>query len=101
MGQNTVELLTCCSILACVAYYWLWIHGIPYFRGYKIREEVVTLEDGSKSHQLVKVPNAEVEEWDRTHDHAGRLITEAAELSDKTTSKVLVDGKDVTVPSTN
>ncbi|KAH0497671.1 hypothetical protein TgHK011_004960 [Trichoderma gracile] len=89
------------TILACVAYYWLWIHGIPYFRGYKIREEVVTLDDGSKSHQLVKVPNSEVEEWDRTHDHAGRIITEAAEMSDKTTSRVLVDGKDGTVPSTH
>ncbi|QYS95192.1 hypothetical protein H0G86_002500 [Trichoderma simmonsii] len=87
-------------LLACVAYYWLWIHGIPYFRGYKIREEVVTLDDGSKSHQLVKVPNAEVEEWDRTHDHAGRIITEATEVSDKTASNVVMVGKDSAVSST-
>lgn len=98
--MNRNRSLTHYSLLACVAYYWLWIHGIPYFRGYKIREEVVTLDDGSKSHQLVKVPNAEVEEWDRTHDHAGRIITEATEVSDKTASNVVVVGKDSAVSST-
>ncbi|RFU80397.1 high-affinity methionine permease [Trichoderma arundinaceum] len=84
-------------LLACVAYYWLWIHGIPYFRGYTIREEVITLDDGSKSHQLIKVPNADLEEWDKTHDHAGRIITEAAESSAKTSSNVLISGKEDTV----
>lgn len=92
------ELLICCSLLACAAYYWIWIHGIPYFRGYKIREEVVTLDDGSKSHQLIKVPNSQVEEWDKIHDHAGRIITEAVDVSHKTASNVLITGKDA--PST-
>ncbi|KAL7941871.1 amino acid transporter [Trichoderma barbatum] len=87
-------------LLACVAYYWLWIHGIPYFRGYKIREEVITLDDGSKSHQLVKVPNSEVEQWDKTHDHAGRIITEATEISDKAAGNVTIVAKDSTVSST-
>jgi hypothetical protein len=86
--------------LGCVVYFWLWIHGIPYFRGYKIREEVVTLDDGAKSHKLLKVLNSEVEEWDRKHDHAGRIITDAVEPSDERPGKILVTGKDSTLSST-
>ncbi|KAM0251463.1 hypothetical protein ACHAQJ_008171 [Trichoderma viride] len=87
-------------LLGCVVYFWLWIHGIPLLRGYKIREEVVTLDDGAKSHKLIKVPNSEVEEWDKKHDHAGRIITEAVEPSDETSSKTLDIGKGGTLIST-
>lgn len=62
-------------LIACALYYWVWIHFLPYLRGYTIREEVVTLDDGSRSHQLIKVPNGELAEWDEHHDHAGRVIS--------------------------
>lgn len=85
------------SLLSCAAYFWLWVHGIPRLRGYKIREEVVTLDDGAKSHKLVKVPKSEIEEWDKKHDHAGRIITEAVDPVDEAQSKVLITGKDGTL----
>ncbi|KAL6897462.1 amino acid permease domain-containing protein [Trichoderma evansii] len=87
-------------LVGCAAYFWLWVHGIPRLRGYKIREEVVTLDDGAKSHKLVKVPNSEVEEWDKKHDHAGRIITDAVDLVDEAQSKIIIAGKDGTLSST-
>lgn len=61
---------------------------------------MITLEDGAKSHKLVKVPNAEVEEWDKRHDHAGRIITEAVDPIDEAQSKILIAGKDDTISTT-
>jgi len=34
------------------------------------------------SHKLIKVPNTEVEEWDRKHDPAGRSINSEWEEQD-------------------
>ncbi|KAL3433365.1 high affinity methionine permease [Aspergillus tetrazonus] len=61
-------------LIACAIYYALWAHFIPNSKGYKLRQELITLEDGAQSNRLRKVPNEEVEEWDAVHDAAGRLI---------------------------
>ncbi|KAL2260309.1 hypothetical protein VTK26DRAFT_5717 [Humicola hyalothermophila] len=61
-------------IVGCVVYYYLWIWAIPKLRGYRLRQETVTFEDGAQSHRLVKVPVAEVAEWDATHDAVGRPL---------------------------
>jgi hypothetical protein len=61
---------------------------------------VITLDDGAKSHKLVKVPNSEVEEWDKRHDHAGRVITEAVDPVDGAQSKALIAEKDGTLSTT-
>ena len=60
-------------------YYYLWVKLLPRWRNYSIRTEtLVNEDDGSVTHRLTKIPNAQVEEWDRTHDDAGNVLIEAA-----------------------
>ncbi|KAL4926214.1 amino acid permease-domain-containing protein [Aspergillus undulatus] len=61
-------------LLACAIYYGFWAFLIPKWRGYKLRQELICLGDGAQSNRLHKVPDAEIAEWDATHDAAGRLI---------------------------
>lgn len=65
------------SILLCGGYYVLWVKILPKLGNHQIRKIVVTHDDGSIGHQLINVPNAEVDEWDRKHDPAGHSITSA------------------------
>ncbi|KUI59641.1 High-affinity methionine permease [Cytospora mali] len=75
-------------LLACGAYYWLWVWGLPRARGYRIRQEILTLGNGAQSQKLVKVPVNELDAWDRTHDSSGRplgptpVITEDSQNSE-------------------
>ncbi|TDZ27697.1 High-affinity methionine permease [Colletotrichum spinosum] len=59
-------------LIGCCVYYWLWIFVVPKARGYRIRQQVLELADGAQSHELVKVPVAELGDWDAAHDNAGR-----------------------------
>jgi len=60
-----------------VVYYYVWIKILPRWKGYQVRTEtLVSSGDGSVVHRLKKVPNAEVDEWDRTHDDAGNVLQE-------------------------
>ncbi|KAL2190552.1 hypothetical protein L209DRAFT_703788 [Thermothelomyces heterothallicus CBS 203.75] len=61
-------------LIGCGIYYYLWVHLIPHIKGYRIRQEVLVFEDGAQSHRLVKVPVAEIAEWDATHDAVGRPL---------------------------
>ncbi|KAI5461703.1 amino acid permease-domain-containing protein [Mariannaea sp. PMI_226] len=61
-------------IVACGGYHWLWTVGIPKLRGYRLRQEIIEYEDGAQSQTLVKVPVAELEAWDASHDHSGRRL---------------------------
>ncbi|EGO55774.1 hypothetical protein NEUTE1DRAFT_47799 [Neurospora tetrasperma FGSC 2508] len=61
-------------LIACAIYYYLWISVIPKLRRYRIRQEVLRLEDGAQSHRLVKVPVAKLADWDATHDAVGRPL---------------------------
>ncbi|KAL6232434.1 hypothetical protein BDW75DRAFT_232786 [Aspergillus navahoensis] len=61
-------------LLACAIYYALWAYLIPKWKGYRLRQEIITLEDGAQSNRLRKIPKEEVEEWDASHDAAGRLV---------------------------
>ncbi|KAK8040249.1 High-affinity methionine permease [Apiospora marii] len=54
-------------LAACGAYYGIWVHGIPRWRGYELRQQFVDFGDGAQAYQVVKVPVAEVAEWDATH----------------------------------
>ncbi|KAL1586007.1 hypothetical protein WHR41_04735 [Cladosporium halotolerans] len=59
----------------CGVYYYFWIYLIPKHKGYAIRQKrVVYQEDGAVTHQLVKVPNAELEKWDSEHDANGNKL---------------------------
>ncbi|KAJ5984598.1 amino acid transporter [Penicillium waksmanii] len=61
-------------LLACGAYYWLWAFLLPKWKGYKLRQELIHLDDGAQSNQLRKVPNENLAEWDASHDAAGRAV---------------------------
>lgn len=50
-----------------------------------MRQEIRDLGDGARTHQLVKVPLAELDEWDRTHDPLGRHVDDAAVVHDSDT----------------
>lgn len=63
------------SLVACAVYYWLWIHVIPKWRGYRMRHETVVLDGGEVTHRLVRVKLSKLEEWDKLHDAAGALVT--------------------------
>ncbi|KLU91233.1 high-affinity methionine permease [Magnaporthiopsis poae ATCC 64411] len=62
-------------LVVCYLYYYLWITLLPKWKGYCIRPEILDVDEGSgaNTHRLVKVPLAELEEWDATHDDAGFL----------------------------
>ncbi|KAL1600584.1 hypothetical protein SLS60_006970 [Paraconiothyrium brasiliense] len=66
-------------LVSCALYYFVWIKWLPKLKHYSIRTEtLISDQDGSVSHRLKKVPNVEVEEWDRTHDEAGNVLVEAS-----------------------
>jgi hypothetical protein len=57
----------------------LWIFVLPRFGGYAIRQVVDKLDDGAQTLRVVKIPNAELEEWDRTRDEQGELRSTSEE----------------------
>lgn len=63
-----------CSLLACGSYYYIWAILLPKWKSYSLRQELITLDDGAQTHQLRKVPNAQIAEWDASHDVAGRPV---------------------------
>ncbi|CAI6334864.1 unnamed protein product [Periconia digitata] len=66
-------------MVGMAAYYYFWIKLLPKLKGQTIRTETLVLDqDGSVTHRLRKVPNAELAEWDRTHDDAGNLLADVA-----------------------
>lgn len=60
--------------MGCGIYYYLWIDAVPRLLGYRIRQEVLELDDGAQSHTLIKVPVSELARWEETHDAVGRRI---------------------------
>ena len=39
-----------------------------------MRQTVLILDDGSVTHQLIKVPNDQLKKWDTEHDEAGHSV---------------------------
>ncbi|KAL3427217.1 high-affinity methionine permease [Phlyctema vagabunda] len=72
-------------LAACGIYYWVWIYVLPKLRGYKIRQEVLVLDNGATTHKLVNVPNSELAVWDSEHDVTGKYLRTdvTQELPDK------------------
>ncbi|KAJ5166775.1 uncharacterized protein N7482_005556 [Penicillium canariense] len=58
---------------ACVVYYYVWVWLIPKWGNYQLRQTILHDDNGTTAHNLVKVPNEEVESWDLKYDIAGRL----------------------------
>lgn len=65
---------TCSSIILCAFYYWVWVWLLPRLGHYSVRQQVITLDDGSVLQKLVKVPTDQVHEWDAEHDVSGRSL---------------------------
>jgi hypothetical protein len=66
-----------CSIALCGIYYLAWAKWLPKIQGHKLRQIVITLPDGSVSHEIIKVNNADIEIWDAKHDPSGRSLNES------------------------
>ncbi|OTA96558.1 hypothetical protein M434DRAFT_19599 [Hypoxylon sp. CO27-5] len=61
-------------IILCALYYVVWMYLLPRWGGYKVRPEILTVDEhGAVTHRLVKVPLSEIEKWDEEHDEAGHL----------------------------
>ncbi|XWW96152.1 hypothetical protein V2A60_004124 [Cordyceps javanica] len=61
-------------MVVCGLYYVAWMYVLPKWLGYRVRAEIVTAEDETTAtHRLVKVPLAEVAQWDAEHTEAGEL----------------------------
>ncbi|KAK4451999.1 high-affinity methionine permease [Podospora aff. communis PSN243] len=62
-------------MLCCGIYYYFWVSLIPKIKGYRIRQVVINVDDGAaQTHQLIKVPVEELDEWDASHDAVGRAL---------------------------
>lgn len=61
-------------LLVCGLYYIAWMYVLPQLGKYRVRQEVLALENKEQAHRLVKVPVDELEQWDATHDALGREI---------------------------
>ncbi|KAH6633472.1 amino acid permease-domain-containing protein [Boeremia exigua] len=64
-------------LIFCGLYYIGWLYVLPNFRGYRIRQGIITLDSGAKTHKLFKVPVGELSAWDATHDALGRELNDA------------------------
>ncbi len=61
-------------MIICGLYYVAWMYVIPKWRGYRIRTEVLEVDDnGANTHRIVKVPLQEIPDWDADHDESGNL----------------------------
>ncbi|RYO98865.1 hypothetical protein DL766_001407 [Monosporascus sp. MC13-8B] len=81
-------------IVLCAVYYVIWMHLLPKWRGYRIRTEVLAVDDnGANTHRLIQVPLSELAAWDRDHDDAGRLRRRHAADSDATSRGGTPDAK--------
>ncbi|KAF1913065.1 amino acid permease-domain-containing protein [Ampelomyces quisqualis] len=59
----------------CGAYYYIWMKVLPRWGNYAIRSQVINVGDnGANTHRLLRVPNAEVADWDASHDELGRAL---------------------------
>lgn len=47
-----------------------------------MRQTILEFEDGAVSHSLVKVKVEELDEWDETHDPAGKLLVSTSASED-------------------
>lgn len=62
------------SLLLCGIYYVFWMYLPPRCGGYVVRSELIEVcTDGANTHLLLKIPKAQIGQWDRHHDEVGRL----------------------------
>ena len=74
------------SVVACALYYWTWVYWVPVLRGYRLRQEIVFLENGAQTNNLVKVHVDDLATWQAEHDKVGRRINEVSPNGNKGTT---------------
>jgi hypothetical protein len=47
-----------------------------------MRQTILEFDDGAVSHSLIKVKLEDLEEWDATHDAAGKLLVSGTTTED-------------------
>lgn len=52
-----------------------------------MRQTVLEFEDGAVSHSLIKVKVEDLDEWDATHDPAGKLVAVGSPVDDNERSR--------------
>ncbi|ROT37599.1 high-affinity methionine permease [Sodiomyces alkalinus F11] len=94
-------------MILCGIYYVFWMHVLPRWLGYRMRTQVLEVDEdtGANTHRLVRVPLEQLADWDATHDETGRLkrrnvsggSDESLPAEDKaeTTTTATATGKDV------
>jgi hypothetical protein len=70
-------------LLICGVYYYLWLYALPKWGKYKVKQEVIVLEDGSSTNSLVKVALSDLETWEQNHDEAGRVVVSGVRVETK------------------
>jgi hypothetical protein len=50
---------------------------------YKVKQEIIVLEDGSSTNSLVKVALRDLENWEQNHDEAGRVVVTGVRVETK------------------
>ncbi|KAG2412509.1 hypothetical protein HFD88_010066 [Aspergillus terreus] len=60
-------------VALCGVYYFVWIKVLPKRGGYQFRQTIIQLDGGATAHQLVKVLNDQLADWDAEHDATGRV----------------------------
>lgn len=76
-------------ILVCALYYYFWMTLHPRWGGYTIRSQVIKVDiNGANTHRLLRVPNAELDEFDANHDELGRELTK--KTTDNSGGSVLI-----------
>lgn len=84
------------SLAICGIYYAVWIYVLPYYGKYRIRQELLSLDDETaKVHRLVKVPLAELELWDAEHDVLGQKLATSGISENISENDAHLEGEDV------
>lgn len=66
---------TVCSLAVSAIAYFVWIVVLPKYGKYAVRQVVDHQDDGAQNLRVVKVPLAELEAWDATHnDHGDDIL---------------------------
>lgn len=56
-------------LIACIFYYFVWAFILPRIGNYAYRVDLYELPSGERGHTVIKVPNAQLEQWDLEHAH--------------------------------
>ncbi|KAF2440153.1 amino acid transporter [Karstenula rhodostoma CBS 690.94] len=90
---GTYIVLGIAIIAICGLYYIAWIYVLPRLWKYRVRQEVIVLEDGAQTHALVKIPLHELAEWEATHDASGRKLNSDSGSNKKVGQELVSEGE--------